>query len=135
MYKASIENKGDTRYFATTRHAAFVMDTEGKEANPVDTLLAALCGCVGHYVRDFLRDRGIPCAGFTVAAHAAGGSDQVRLAAISLRIDLGDVRLDPAEERDLLVFIERCKVHGTLRQGAPIHAVVEHRGAVVAAAR
>ena len=133
MYKASIENKGDTRYFATTRHSAFVMDTEGREANPVDTLLAALCGCLGHYVRDFLRNRGLPSAGFTVAAQAAATADQSRLDSISVQIDLGEVRLQPAEEAGLLAFIERCKVYGTLRRGCPIHAVVEHRSTSVAA--
>jgi hypothetical protein len=28
MYKAFIENRGDAKYYATTRHSTFVLDTE-----------------------------------------------------------------------------------------------------------
>src|SRR5512143_27905 len=65
MYKASIENKGDSKYYVTTRHAGFVLDTEGNGANPIDTLLASLCGCIGHYVRDYLVDQQIAHSGFS----------------------------------------------------------------------
>lgn len=108
------------------------MDTQGKGANPVDTLLASLCGCVGHYVHDFLRDRAIPAAGFTVVSEAALTDDRSRLARISVRIDLGEAELDAALDPELLAFIERCPVHGTLRQGCPIDvAVVRRRGVAV----
>jgi hypothetical protein len=42
MYKAFIENRGDSRHYAVTRHSSFVLDTEGNGANPIDALLAAL---------------------------------------------------------------------------------------------
>ena len=29
MYKALVENRGDTKYYATTRHARFELDTNG----------------------------------------------------------------------------------------------------------
>ena len=54
MFKASIENKGNSECYATTRHSSFVLDTEGNGAHPIDTLLASLCGCMGHYVRDYM---------------------------------------------------------------------------------
>jgi len=127
MYRASIENQGDTRYLATTRHSSFVMGTEGNGANPVDTLLAALGGCVGHYVRDFLRDRAIPAAGFQVVLEASTTADRSRLAGISVQIDLGETQLDAALEPELLAFIERCPIHGTLRQASPIVAVLQRR--------
>lgn len=130
MYKASVENWGDSRFLATTRHSSFAMDTQGKGANPVDTLLAALGACLGHYVHDFLRQRAIPNAGFTVTAEAAGTPDASKLAAISVRIDLGETALGAARESELLAFIEQCKVHGTLRQGCPIEVALRRREAV-----
>ncbi len=129
MYKASIENWGDSRYLATTRHASFAMDTQGKGASPVDTLLAALGGCVGHYLRDFLRDRAVPAGKVTVELEATTTADRSRLAGISVRIDLGEARLDAALEPELLAFIERCPIHGTLRHGCPIEIVLQRRDA------
>jgi uncharacterized OsmC-like protein len=120
MYAASIENRGDTRYHATTRHAAFVLDTAGQGANPVDALLASLCACVGHYVRDYLHDQGIAYGGFTVDAEATATADGKKLAGITLWIDLRDAELGDQKRAALLAFVERCKVHGTLREGCPI---------------
>jgi uncharacterized OsmC-like protein len=120
MYRASIENRGDTRYHATTKDAAFVLDTAGQGANPVDALLASLCGCVGHYVRDYLRELGIAYRSFTIDAEATATADQKKLAGITLWIDLGDTELGPQKRAGLLAFVERCKIHGTLREGCPI---------------
>ena len=116
MYTAKIENKGDSRYYATTRHASFVLDTEGQGANPVDTLLASLCGCLGHYVRDYLLDHQLVHSGFVVDAEAGVSTDKARLAGITVRIDLKDVRLDAQQAADVLVCIEKCKVHKILRE-------------------
>jgi uncharacterized OsmC-like protein len=52
MYTAMTDNHGDSRHYATTKDHTFVIDTEGKGANPVETLLAGLCGCLGHWIRD-----------------------------------------------------------------------------------
>jgi uncharacterized OsmC-like protein len=116
MYKAMIENKGDSRCYATTRHSSFVLDTEGQGANPVDTLLASLCGCLGHYVRDYLLDRQIVHSGFVVDAEAGITPDKARLAGINVRIDLKDVRFDTQQAAEMLTYIEKCKVHKILRE-------------------
>ena len=118
MYKASVENKGDSKYYATTRHAGFVLDTEGNGANPIDTLLAALCSCMGHYVRDYLVDRQIRQSGFSIAAEAGVTPDKARLAEITVRIDLKDAKLDARQAAEMLKAIESCKVHKIL-QGNP----------------
>ena len=57
MYAVTIENRGDARFHATSRGHEFVIGPQGAGANPGDTLLAALCACVGHYVRQFLKGR------------------------------------------------------------------------------
>jgi len=116
MYKAIIENKGDSKYYATTRHAGFVLDTQGNGANPIDTLLAGLCGCMGHYVRDYLIDHQIRHTGFAIEAEAGVTPDKARLAGIKVRIDLNDVRLDARQAAEMLEFVENCKVHKILKE-------------------
>ncbi len=115
MYKASIENNGDSRHYATTRHAGFVFDTEGKGVNPIDALLASLCGCMGHYVRDYLVDHQISHNGFTIEAEAGVTPDKARLAGIKVSIDLKDVRLDDRQAAEMLKVIETCKVYKILK--------------------
>lgn len=115
MYRASIENRGDTRSYAATRHASFVLDTNGNGANPVDTLLASLCSCMGHYVRDYLLDQGLDHSGFGIAAEAGVVKDTGSLAEIQARIDLGGVKLDERQSAGLLMFVENCKVHRILK--------------------
>src|SRR5512133_3977046 len=132
MYQATAENFGDSRFLATTRHSSFAMDTRGKGANPVDTLLAAVCGCAGHYVHDFLREKGIAAAGFAVRADATATEDQSKLARIALHIDLGAVRLGSARETELLATVQKCKLIGTLRLGCPVEVAVQKEAAAVA---
>lgn len=115
MYKAVIENKGDSRYYATTRHSSFVLDTKGNGARPIDTLLASLCGCLGHFVTDYLVDHRITYNGFAIEAEAGVTPDKERLAQINVRIDLKDVRLDDRQAVEMLKFIEVCKVHKILK--------------------
>lgn len=134
MYKAFIENRGDSKSYATTRHSTFVLDTEGKGANPIDTLLASLCGCMGHYVRDYLVDQQITHHGFSIEAQAGVTPDKARLADINIRIDLKDVRLDDQQATGMLKFIEMCKVHKILKDNPGVtisltgHLVHECRG-------
>lgn len=116
MYKASVENKGDSKYYATTRHSSFVLDTEGNGANPIDALLASLCSCMGHYVRDYMADHQIMHSGFAIAAEAGVTPDKARLANINVRIDLKDGKLDDQQATEMLKFVEKCKVHKILKE-------------------
>lgn len=120
MYAVTIENKGDARYHATSRGHAFVLGPEGQGANPGDTLLAALCGCVAHYVRQFLRERRIPFDGFRLEARAESTPDESRLARIDVRIDTGAVPLDDRQRAELLAHAERCKIHNTLKAACTV---------------
>lgn len=115
MYKASIENRGDSRSYAATRHADFVMDTEGNGANPVDTLLASLCGCLGHYVRDYLINHRISYGEFTVSSEAKSTPDKSQLETINVLINLKDVVLTNQQSSELLGFLDNCKVHKILK--------------------
>jgi uncharacterized OsmC-like protein len=124
MYKASIENRGDTRSYATTRHASFVLDTSGNGANPIDTLLASLCSCMGHYVRDYLLDQPIGQSGFSVHAAAGVASDEASLAEIQVRIDLGKMKLDGEQTTALLKFVENCKVHKILKENPGVRVTI-----------
>jgi uncharacterized OsmC-like protein len=132
MYQALVENLGDTKYHAKTRHGSFIMDTSAEASNPVDALLASLCACVGHYVHDYQRDRGFPPAAFTVRAEASATPDGSRLAAIAVSIDLRDIVLRPSQVAELMAVIEKCKVLGTLRRGCPIEVTLQRQVASVA---
>lgn len=120
MYRASIENRGDSRFHAVTRNGALVLDTEGAGANPVDALLASLCGCVGHYVRTYLGDRRIASRGFTIDAEASTTPDKTELSVITLSIDLPEVTLDEPMRAALLGYVERCKVLKVVRGGSEV---------------
>lgn len=120
MYTVTIENRGDAKFHATSQGYEFVVGPKGAGANPGDTLLAALCGCIGHYVRQFLKERGLASNGLALSAQAESTPDESRLARIDVRIDLGRTTLDEAGRRDLLVAAERCKIHNTLKAACPV---------------
>ncbi len=134
MYQASIESWGDTRSLATTRHSSFAMDTQGKGANPVDTLLVGLCACIGHYVRDFLVQQGLRAPRFRVSSQAAAARDENRLDAVSVRIELGELELGAERERELLAQVEQCIIHGTLRRACPVDVAIQRSATSASAA-
>ena len=127
MYSASIENIGDSKYYATTKDYSFVLDTEGHGANPIDTLLASLCGCIGHYVRDYFRERQIEYRGFTVKSEAALNAENTKLSDINLWIALKGVELDKPRQTELLAFVERCKIHNTMKENCHVKIFLDHR--------
>ena len=127
MYSVAIENRGDTRYFARTKNYEFVMDTAGDGANPIDTLLAALSGCVGHMLRDFFRDHKIASNGFAISAEADLTEDKTRLGDIRLVIDLKDTPVGQPGEMALMAYVESCKIHGTLSANSRITAILQRR--------
>jgi uncharacterized OsmC-like protein len=120
MYAVTMENRGDTRYHATSRGYEFVVGPQGAGANPGDTLLAGLCGCIGHYVREFLQERGIAADGFRISAEAEPTPDQNRLARIEVWIDLGGMSLPEPGRKLLLAAAERCKLHNTLKAACSV---------------
>jgi uncharacterized OsmC-like protein len=125
MYSAMIDNHGDTRCYTTTKDYAFVIDTEGNGANPVDTLLAGLCGCLGHWVRDFLRSEGTDNPGFTVKADGTPTDDRRRLARIEVEIGLKGAGLDESRRGELAKHMENCILYNTLKANSPIDIVVK----------
>ncbi|NVN99495.1 MAG: OsmC family protein [Geobacteraceae bacterium] len=124
MYKASIENRGDTKSYVTTRHSSFVLDTGGDGANPIDTFLASLCGCLGHYVRDYLVDLHLGQSGFSIDAEAAIAPGTASLAEIRVRIDLGELKLDSWQRADLLKFVENCKIHKIVKDNPGVSVTI-----------
>ncbi len=134
MYAVTIENRGDARYHATSRGYEFVLGPQGAGANPGDTLLAALCGCIGHYVRQFFREHGIAADGFAIEAEAESTADESRLAKIDVRIDVGRTVLDETARRELLAQAQRCKIHNTLKAACPVSVSLGRRTAPEAGA-
>jgi uncharacterized OsmC-like protein len=133
-YQASAENCGSSRFVATTRQSAFVIDTQGNGAHPVDTLLASLCSCIGHYVREHFVTKDSPVPAFRVSAESDTPVGASSLKAISVRVDLGRRQLDSREQAEIMAEVERCKIYGTLRQACPIHVTLVTGGAQAGAA-
>jgi uncharacterized OsmC-like protein len=127
MYTVTVENLGDTRYHATSRGYDFVLGPQGAGANPGDTVLAGLCACMGHYVRQFLQERRLASGGFAVRAEAEATPDESRLASIAVWIDLGDTPLDEGGRAQLLAAATRCKIHNTLRAACPVTIALGRR--------
>ncbi len=124
MYEASIENIGDSKYFATTRDSGFVMDTEGHGSSPIDALLASLCGCIGHQAREYMTRNGITSDGFSIHAEANLTTDKVLLSDLKLFIDMKRTQLDDRQKSDLLEYAKRCKIYNTLKLGCGVGAVI-----------
>ena len=119
MYQASVENRGDSRYYATTPNSSLVLDTNGQGPNPIDTMLASLAACVAHHILYWLRDRNINNPGFTVAASGELSEDRLRLSAISVVAGIGHIARDSEQRRELMEYIQRCPIYGTLSIGCP----------------
>ncbi len=133
MYAVTLENRGDTRYHATSRGYEFVLGPQGSGANPGDTVLAGLCGCVGHYVRQFLQERRLASRGYAIEAEAESTPDESRLASIAVWIDLRDTPLDEAGQAQLLAAAARCKIFKTLQAACPVTLALGHKPAGAAA--
>ena len=85
MYSASIDNRGDSKYHASTGAFGFVMDTDGQGVSPVGALLASLCACLGHYVRDFLGGQKLAYSFFAVRTSLLRTTPTVRRGPLRVR--------------------------------------------------
>lgn len=124
MYTIAIDNRGDALYHAESHGYHFTLGPTGAGANPGDTLLAAVCGCVGHYVRAFLKERGVHAQGFSLRAEAESTPDESRLARIAIFIG-PRARLDAAAQEELLAQAGRCKIYKTLMLACPVSLALE----------
>jgi uncharacterized OsmC-like protein len=125
MHSAFIENRGDTRSFASVTGYEFVMDVQGGGANPIDTLLASLAGCLGHQLCTFFRDRQISSSGFAVKTEADMTADNSRLADIRIIVDLKDTIIGCEAEPALINYVENCKIYKTLSANSNIVVVLK----------
>lgn len=120
MFHALITNSGDSRYHATTRDSSFVLDTKGNGANPIDALLASLAACVGHHIIYWMRDRAIVNPGFTISATGELADDHLRFSVIALIADLRAVDRAETEYGEILAYVQRCPIFGTLSSACRI---------------
>lgn len=126
MHSARIENWGDTRSFASITGYGFVMESQGiGGANPIDTLLASLAGCLGHQLCTFFRDQKLRSNGFSINTEANMTEDNSRLADIRVEIDLRDTAVDAEMKSILMHYVESCKIYKTLSANSNISAVIK----------
>jgi len=124
MYSITIDNRGDDIFHADSRGYAFTLGVKGGGANPGDALLAGLCACVSHYVRDYLRGQGADGAGFSLRAEADSTADDSRLARIAVYIR-PRAPLAAAAGQELLAHAARCKIYRTLSLACPVTLELE----------
>ena len=101
-----------------------MLDTEGNGSNPIDALLASLCGCMGHMTREYLAKNGINSDGFTIQAESTLTTDGIRLSDIKLSIDMKNTIFKNQQKAGLLEYIEKCKIFNTLKSGCSIKTVL-----------
>ncbi|GAA0585964.1 OsmC family protein [Rhizomicrobium electricum] len=118
MYTAIVENNGSQQYRATSRGYEFVMGQSG--ANPIETLLAGLCACVSHHVRDRLIEKKIAFSKFAVKADAELVADGLSIARIVLAIEVRGAVVTAAQGDDLIEQSRQCPLYGTLVKGTVI---------------
>jgi uncharacterized OsmC-like protein len=133
MFSASIENRGGTQSFAKTNTYEFVIDTEGKGAHPIDTLMAALAGCISHQMQTYFREHRIPAAGFRVYTESALTADKTRLSDIRIRVCMKDTAVEPENEAAVLECVQSCKIYSTLSRNSKISVTLEGRPWMAAA--
>lgn len=128
MYSARITNRGTSKHYANTRHGEFVIDTAGEGSNPIDTLLAGLCGCIGHEIRDAMTAERIAYTSFVVKAEADLAKDKTRLSDISVSIELDGVHLDDKAKANLIAVAEGCKIRNTLKANSQVNISLTAQG-------
>jgi uncharacterized OsmC-like protein len=114
MYKASIENSGEQQYHAVTGNYGFLMGQGG--ANPIDTLVASLCGCLAHHARNRLMEQKIAFSILTVKAEADLTEDKRSLAHMSVSLGVNGSKLTEAQKEDLLQQSGLCPIFNTLNK-------------------
>jgi uncharacterized OsmC-like protein len=135
MFNASIENRGGTQSFAKTSAYEFVIDTEGKGAHPIETLMAALAGCISHQLQTYFREHRIQAAGFRVHTASELTADKTRLSDIRIRVCLKDTAAEPENEAGVLECVQSCKIYSTLSRNSKMSVVLEGRAWMAAAGR
>jgi len=121
MFAASIRNNGGFKFHAAMKDYAFDISTEGQGAHPIDTVLAGLCGCMGHFTRDYLSAEAITGGELSVNAEADLLEDGPRLSAIRVTITIRNITLEESQKKGLLKFIRQCPVYNTLKANAEVN--------------
>lgn len=118
MYSASIENNGNRQYRASTKGYGFLIGQDG--ANAIDTLLASLCACVAHHIRDHLVEQQWAYSLMTVTANAELAADKLALARIAVSVDVQGGQMTEAQKGELLQQAKRCPIYNSLSKGTDI---------------
>ena len=120
MYAVTLENKGDSKYFVTSKDYKFVIDTEGNGVSPLDNLIASLGACVGVYIRYYAAKNTLPFKEFTIKVESEPVAGPPRLGKINVSIIPKDGALDEETKEKLLKFVKNCPVHNTLKNNPDI---------------
>ena len=126
MYTATVVNRGNHRYAADATGFAFTMGQDA--AGPIDILLASLCACVAHHVRDGLVERAIAYSTLTVEAVGELTADRTALEHISIGMKLADASLSKVQADEVIACASRCPIHNTLAKSTGIDIAIVSKG-------
>lgn len=126
MYHVDVTNSGDQTFKAKTQSGdELVIGTKAEGINPLTTLLAALGGCMGVYLRRFIEGTKLPIKDFSITLDAELVKEPpMRFREINVSVDLKGARLDEGKKRAMLEFIHNCPVHNTLKHDPVINVLL-----------
>ncbi|MCB4790890.1 MAG: OsmC family protein [Elusimicrobia bacterium] len=121
MYKVKLENKGDSKYYVTSKDYKFTIDTEGSGITPLDTFLSGLGACVGVYTRYYSAKNPLPFKEFSVEVEAElTKAKPVHFDKINVTITPNGGALEESVRTKLIEFIKNCPAHNTLKNNPEI---------------
>lgn len=88
----TLQHRGGAKFLAEARQHQLVLDQPAEDGatdhgmSPAELLLISLGGCVGQYVAQYLRLRGVPCEGLLVRVKAQPAARPMRLRDLSVKI-------------------------------------------------
>jgi len=122
MYHVDVTNSGDYTFKAKTQSGdEFTIGAKTEGLNPLTTLLAALGGCVGVYLRRFIEATKLPIKDFSITLDAELVKEHpMRFKEINVSVDLKGARLDEGKIKALLGFIHNCPAYNTFKHDPDI---------------
>jgi len=123
MYHVDVTNSGDHEFKAKTQDGAeLTIGVKPGGINPLTTLLAALGGCMGVYLRRFIEGTKLPIKDFSITLDAELVKEPpMRFKEINVSVDLKGARLDEGRRRAVLEFVHNCPAYNTLKHDPVIN--------------
>ncbi len=118
MFQVNVRHLGGVRFEVDARgHRALCDQPIGSGGTdtgmtPPEFLLGALATCAAYYAAEYLKARGLSCAGLEVRVDAEKASNPARLGWFHIEVTTAPV--DERNRQGLLNAVRKCLIHNTL---------------------